>query len=214
MSPLCFVCLWRQHVVHRKPQGPHASCERKNRRGSTLRLSLWSVGRENSNQLPSHCANVWEHFHTVFTLMGNWNWLSRGTWPPWGLEQSACVSKQTHKLHFSELWVRAHRLTQSVSEGVKFSASLELLRALVKHSENTILTIRLWPPSRQAAFCSSSSWGPVMGAQFLYRATSWHFVLRPSAYAFSSSYVLYMWLKIYNPCVPVCVVLLCHNTDS
>lgn len=172
-SPYCFVRLWRQHVSHHKPQSPHTSCERKNRRGSTLRLSLWSVRSENSNQLPAHCASVWEHFHTAFTLMGNWNWLSRRTWPSWGLEQSACVSKQTHKFHSSELWVRACTVWE---RGCKISASLKRLWDLVKHSGNTMLAICLRPPSRRTAFCCSSQ-GPVMDVQFPYRAISWHSLL-------------------------------------
>lgn len=163
--------------LRHEPRIPDEIMRVRATRGDSQTFSLLiSPGKK---KLLSYCASVWEHFHTVFTLMGNWNWLGRRTWPSWGLEQSACVSKQTHKLHSSELWVTARRLAQPVSErGCIISASLELPKVLVKHSGNTILAIRLWPPSRGVASCSSSSWGLVMCVCVCtVGAISWHFAL-------------------------------------
>lgn len=104
---------------------------------------LWSVDiqrrkRKNCSQLPSLCASVWEHFHTVFTLMRNWNRLGGGTWPSGGSEQSACVSKQTHKSHSSEQHIDS-------GTGSRFPLSFPTLR--LSFSGNTFLAIASRRPS-------------------------------------------------------------------
>lgn len=86
-----------------------------------LHSQLSLISAENSNQLLSCCASVWEHFHTAFTLMANWSWLGRGTWPCWSLEQSTCVSKQMHKLHSYELSVTTCRLSELVGGVYNFT---------------------------------------------------------------------------------------------
>lgn len=110
---------------------------------------------KNSSQLPSLCASVWEHFHTVFTLMRNWNRLGGGTWPSRGSEQSACVSKQTHKLHSSELWVAAHRLGHRIQLPHEFSdASVKRFRKY-RLGHRSSVTQRNWGSSapRQVQPC-------------------------------------------------------------
>lgn len=94
---------------------PYKSSVCWSRWDSTLN-SLWSVRKTRT----SSC-HVWEHFHTAFTLMANWSWLGRGTWPCWSLEQSTCVSKQMHKLHSYELSVTTCRLSELVGGVYNFT---------------------------------------------------------------------------------------------
>lgn len=108
-----------------------------------------------SSQLPSLCASVWEQFHTIFTLMRNWNRLGGGTWPSWGSEQSARVSKQTHKLHSSELRLTALR----PARGYQIQLPPEFPKASLKPFPKYLLGCRSSvalrkcssPPPRQVA---------------------------------------------------------------